>query len=253
MITAKGDEELQHELADSLPNVHRLVDNLRESHARGQCARDLLLFRIQRSAQIQSVPTVLHHDAEYQRGLAIVTDQEGRRVFVTTFDLGDIRKSERTTAGGDRRIADLLQIIVGAIEAYEHLRPVRIDRAGGSHGVLTLERVKNVSRTDTEIRQPGIGEVDEDALRALALDVDLLDARYVKKALPECLGFTGELSRRHAVSLERVDGEDDIRVLVVDKRSLHPGGKFGRLIAEFLARLIELLGNRGRLESCRSA
>ena len=46
------------------------------------------------------------------------------------------------------------------------------------------------------------------------------------------------------MSLERVYGEDDIRVLVVDKRTLHTGGKFGRLIAEFLARLIELLGNR---------
>ena len=105
-----------------------------------------------------------------------MTDQECRRVFVTRFDLGDVRKPERSAAGGHRGVADLLQIIVGAIEAHEHLRPVRIDRAGGSHGVLTLERVKNVSWAETEVRQPGIGELDEDALRALALDVDFLDA-----------------------------------------------------------------------------
>ena len=48
------------------------------------------------------------------------------------------------------------------------------------------------------------------------------------------------------MSLERVYGEDDIRVLVVDERTLHPGRQFGRLITELLARLIELLGNRGR-------
>src|SRR5947207_3422019 len=75
-----------------------------------------------------------------------------------------------------RRVPHLLQTIGGAIETHAHLRPVRIDRAGGSHGVLTLERVKNVSWAETEVRQPGIGELDEDALRALALDVDFLDA-----------------------------------------------------------------------------
>src|SRR5947207_8949593 len=48
------------------------------------------------------------------------------------------------------------------------------------------------------------------------------------------------------MSLERVYGEDDIRVLVVDERTLHPGRQFGRLITELLPRLIELLGNRGR-------
>ena len=113
-----------------------------------------------------------------------MTHQECRRVFVTAFDIGNVRKSECTTAGGDRRIADLLQIIVGAIETHEHLRPVGVDRAGGGHGVLMLERIKNVFWADTEVRQPGIGEFDEDALRALALDVDFLDARYVKQALP---------------------------------------------------------------------
>ena len=150
----------------------------------GNAPRNLLLFELERTAEIQPVPAVLHHDAKYQRGFAIVTDQECRRVFVTAFDLGDVRKSERTTAGGDRSVADLLQIIVGAIETHEHLWPVRVDRAGGGHGVLTLERIKDVSRADAEVREPGIGELDEDALRTLALDVDLLDARYVKKALP---------------------------------------------------------------------
>ena len=138
---------------------------------------------VERTAEIQPVPTVLHHDAKYQRGFAIVTDQECRRVFVTAFDLGNVRKSERTTAGGNRSVADLLQIIVGAVETHKHLRPVRVDRAGGGHGVLTRERIKDVSRADAEVRQPGIGELDEDALGALALDVDLLDARYMKKAL----------------------------------------------------------------------
>src|SRR5207244_703832 len=108
----QGDKELQHELADGFRNVHRLVDNFSEPHTCGQCACDLLLLRVQRSAKVQSVPTVLHHDAEYQRGLSVVTDQECRRVFITAFDLGDVRKSERTTTGDNRRITDLLQIIV---------------------------------------------------------------------------------------------------------------------------------------------
>src|SRR5438874_1187544 len=82
---------------ESILDVHRLVHNLREPHTRGQCACDLFLLRIQCSAQIQSVPTVLHHDAEYEGRFAIVPDQEGRRVFITTLDLGDVPKSERTT------------------------------------------------------------------------------------------------------------------------------------------------------------
>ena len=113
-----------------------------------------------------------------------MTNQECRGIFVAAIDLGDVGKSERTTACSDRRITDLLQIVVGAVEADEHLRTVCIDGAGGSHGVLTLERIENVLRSDTEIGEPGKGEVDEDALRALALDVDFLDARYVKQALP---------------------------------------------------------------------
>src|SRR5205085_8053963 len=94
-------------------------------------------------------------------------------------------------------------------------------------------------------REPGIGEVHEDALGTLALNVDLFYARYVKEALPQSLRFAGEFSRRHAMSLEGVHREDDIRVLVVDKRALYTGGKSGSLITEFLARLIELLSNRG--------
>src|SRR6185312_16902053 len=156
--------------------------------------------------KIQPIPTVLHHDAQYQRRLAIVTDQECGWVFVTSFDLGDIGKSERTTAGDDRRITDLLQIIVGAIEAHEHLRPVRIDRAGRSHRVLALERAEDIRGSDAEVRKPGVREVDEDALRPLTLDVDLLDARHVKQALSQRLGFAGERSGWHPVRLERVYG-----------------------------------------------
>ena len=92
MMTAEGDKELEHELANGLADVHSLVDNLREPHARGQRTRNLLLFRIQRPAKIQSIPTVLHHDAEYQGGLAVMTDQECRRVFVAPFDLCDVRQ-----------------------------------------------------------------------------------------------------------------------------------------------------------------
>ena len=46
----ESDEELEHEFAHGLLNVHRLVDDLREPHTGRQGARDLLLFSVKRSA-----------------------------------------------------------------------------------------------------------------------------------------------------------------------------------------------------------
>ncbi len=243
---AQGDEELEHELVDGLADVHCLVDHLGEPDARGQVPRDLFFLGIQGAAERQSVPAVLHHHAEHQGGLAVVADQERRRVLVTTLDLGDIPQPQRAAARRHRGVADLPQAVVSAVEAHEHLRAAGVDRAGRSHGVLALQRAEHILRADAEVGQPRVGEVDEDALRALAQDVHLLDAGHMQQALPQRFGLARQLARRQALGFQGVHSKDDIRILVVDERPLHPRGQFGRFVAELLARLVELLGDVGR-------
>ena len=85
--------------------------------------------------------------AEQQGRFAVVADQEGRRIFVAPLHFGDVGELQRT-ARGDRRIADLLQIVDGAVQPDEDLRALGFDRAGGRHGVRLLSAAK-MSRGDT--------------------------------------------------------------------------------------------------------
>src|SRR5206468_12440573 len=67
--------------------------------------------------------------------ISVVADQEARRIFVAPLHFGDVGELQRTALRGDRRIADLLQIVDGAVQPDEDLRTLGFDRAGGRHGV----------------------------------------------------------------------------------------------------------------------
>lgn len=86
-----------------------------------------------------------------------------------------------------------------------------------------------------------MGELDEDALGLFADDVDLLHARYMQQALTQGLGVAHQVALRLAPGFEREQGEGDVRILIVDQRADHPGRQRLGLVADLLARLVELL------------
>ncbi len=199
--------------------------HLGQADAERQCAGDLRGFRLQRLAEVEAVPAVLHHRRQHQCRLALVADDEGRRVLIAAPDIGDVGELQGAAAGDDGRVRDLLQVVIGAVEADEDLRPVGVDRAGGRHGVLPLQGGEDVLRGDAERDQLGVGELDEDALRPLAEDIDLLDAGHMQKLLADRLGLPDQRTHRHAVRLQRVEREADIGIFVVDERAHGPGGE----------------------------
>ncbi len=95
---AERHEELEHEFIDGFTDIDRLIRDLGEGEAGGQFRRNRLLLGLQRLAEVQAVPAILHDDAEHQRRLAVVADQEGGRVLVAALDIGDIGQLQRPSA-----------------------------------------------------------------------------------------------------------------------------------------------------------
>ena len=194
----QGDEKLEHELVDGRVNVDGLIGDLCQAHAQRQHAVDCADLAVQRLAEIEPVPAVAHDDAEQQRGFAVVADQECRRIFVTALDVGDVRQLQRAALHDDRRVADLLQVVEGAVEANEHFRAFGLHRAGRRQRVLAIERGEHVLRADAERCQPVMRELDVDALGLLADDVDLLHPRHVEQPLAQRLCIAHEQPLRFA-------------------------------------------------------
>src|SRR5204863_5740957 len=96
--------------------------------------------------------------------------------------------------------------------------------------VLPLQRSENIPCRHAESRKLGEGKLDEDLFGAFAEDVDLLDAGYVQEVLADHLSLPDQFTHRHALRLQRVKGEADVGVLVVDKRAEDAG----RQVASFI-------------------
>lgn len=87
---AERDEELDHEFADGVADVDRLVRNLREDDAGRQLCGYLLSLALEGPTEIKPVPAILHDDAEHEGWLAVVADQECGAIFVTALHIGDV-------------------------------------------------------------------------------------------------------------------------------------------------------------------
>ena len=78
---------------------------------------------LQRLAEVEPVPALLHDDAEHDGGLALVADQEGRRILVAAANLGDVGELQRAPAATIGVSAIFWTIVIGAVETDEDLRP----------------------------------------------------------------------------------------------------------------------------------
>src|SRR5207245_2608095 len=79
----KSNKELQHELIHCFTDVHRLIGHFAEADTCGQVGGDLLLFGNKGFAEVETVPALLHHDAEKQGRLAVMADKKSCGIFVS--------------------------------------------------------------------------------------------------------------------------------------------------------------------------
>ncbi len=142
-------------------------------------------FCVQRLAQVQTVPAVAHHDAQQQGRLPLIADQKGRGVFIAALHCRHILKLQRFTPRHNRRVADVLKRVEGAVKTQKHLRSAGFNRTGRRQDVLVVERRKNVLRSDTQRCQPLMGERHENSFGLLADDIDLLHARHMQQTLAQ--------------------------------------------------------------------
>ena len=243
---AEGGEELDHELVDGRPNIDGLVRDFGQAHAERHFRVDRRRFRLQRLAEVEAVPALAHDHAEQQGRLAVVADQEGRRILVAALHFGDVGELQGAALRGDGGIADRLQIVDRAVQPDEDLRALGFDRAAGRHDVAAVERGEDVPRRHAQGGEAVIGELDEDPFRLLADDVHLLDARHVQQSLAQDLRIANQVSMRLALRLQCIERKGHVGIFVVHDRTDHATRQVVGLVAEFLPRLIELLGDLGR-------
>ncbi len=93
-----------------------------------------------------------------------------------------------------------------------------VDRAAGDDGVLPGDAVEDLLRRDAERGELGVAELDEDLLRPLADDVDLVDVGNAQQPLADVLGTRLELGEAQAVGGEHVERGIDVAVFVVEIR-----------------------------------
>ena len=73
-----------------------------------------------------------------------------------------------------------------------------VDRAAGDDGVLPGDAVEDLLRRDAERGELGVAELDEDLLRPLADDVDLVDVGDPQQPLADVLGARLEIGEAQA-------------------------------------------------------
>ena len=150
-----------------------------------------------------------------------MTNKEGCGILVSALYIGNIRELESAPGGDNRRVPNLLEIVERAIEANVNLLSFRIDRSGWSDRILANQRVENISCGYSQRGESWVRELDKNAFRPFSYDVNLLYTGDLKNPLPKCFCFARKLARRKAWSLDRVECERYIRVLIIDERAIH--------------------------------
>src|SRR4029453_10037937 len=240
-----GVEELDHELVDRLPDIDRLIRDFGQAHPQRHFRIDRCRFSPQRLTQIEAIPPLTHDHAKQQGRLAVVTDQEGGRVFVAALPFGDVGQLQGAPLRGDGRIADAVQIIKSTVQPEKDLRPLGFDRSARRYYVPAVERGEVIPGGYAQGGEAVVGELDENPFRLLADDIHLLDTGHVKQSLSQGLRFPDELPLRLTLRLQRVQRKGHVGIFVVHHWTDNATRQVKGLVAEFLARLIELIGDLG--------
>src|SRR5262249_55656495 len=237
------------ELGDRALNDLRLVGDLRNVDADRQLGGDCRHRRLEVVAERDDVGAVLHRDAEPERRLAAFAQNEAGRVLVAALDGRDVAEPEDAAVGLHRHCRDRLD--AGESAGHPQVDAVGrgVDRAAGYDCVLLADAVEYLLRRDAEGGELGVAELDEDLLRLLADDVDLVDVGHAQQPLADVLGASLEFGETHAVGGEHVERGIDVAVFVVEVRTGDAGGQIAADVADLLAYLgpeiLDLAGRRG--------
>ena len=238
---AERHRELQHEFIDRRGDVDGLVGHLVECHPERQRLRDGRRPVLERLAERETIPALLHHRREHDGGLTLTSDEVGGWILIAAADLGNVGEFQRSPRSDDRRVGDRLNAVISAVDPDEDPRPPGVDRTCRRDGVLPLQGSDNVLCRHAEGCQFGIGELDEDLFGSFTEDVDLPDAGHMQQVLADRLGLAHQLTHRHALGLESVEGEAHVRIFVVDEGAENTGRQVAGFVPELLAGLVELL------------
>ena len=235
------------EFGDRVLDDVRLVGDLRHLDADRKLGDDRLHRALEVLAERDDVGAVLHGDAEAERGLAAFADDEARRVLVAALDGRDVAEPEHAAVGLHRHGGDRVDAGECAGDAQIDAVGRGVDRAAGHDRVLLGDAVEDLLRRDAERGELGVAELDEDFLRLLADDVDLVDVGHAQQALADVLGARLELGEAQPVGGQHVDRRIDVAVFVVEVRADDAGRQIASDVADLLADLIpELLHLGGR-------
>ena len=171
----------------------RLVGDLRDLEPDRKLRDDGLHRALEVLSERDDVGAVLHGNAEPERGLAALADQEARRVLIAALDGCDVAEPKDAAVRLDRHRRDRGDTRECAGHAQIDAVGRGFDRATGNDGVLLGDAVENLLGGDTERGQLGVAEFDEDFFRSLADDVDLVDVSNPQQALADILGARLEL------------------------------------------------------------
>ena len=95
----QGDEEFDHKLIDRGADIHGLVGDFGQGHAKRQAIVDFRRLRIQRFTQRQAVPALTHDNAQQQGGFMLIAYQHRRGIFIASFNRCHVRQRERFALG----------------------------------------------------------------------------------------------------------------------------------------------------------
>ena len=132
-------------------------------------------------------------------GLPSCADEEARRVLVAALDGCDVAEPKDAAVRLDRHGGDRGDARECAGHPQIDAVGRGVDRAAGDDGVLLGDAVEDLLGGDPERGELGVAELDEDFLRPLADDVDLVDVGNPQQALADVLGARLELGEGQPV------------------------------------------------------
>ena len=133
-------------------------------------------------------------------GLPFWRATKRRRIDEAVRDGGDVAEPEHPAVRFDRRFRDRLDAVERAGDAQRHALRGRLDRAGRDDAFCLRERIEQRLRRNSERRQLGMRELDEDLLVLGAVEIDLGDARHLEEAAGAGLRRPFSAARKSAPS-----------------------------------------------------
>ena len=240
-------DEFRHQLVDDM----RLIGDLGDLDADRQLSGDGLHRLLQVLAESDDVRAVRHRDAEPEGWLAAFAHDEGRRVLVAALDRGDIAEPEHPPVRLHRHGGDGLG--AGECASDPHIDAVgrRIDRSAGDDGVLLGNAVEDLLGGYAEGGELCVAELDENLLRALADDINLVDVGNAQQGLADVLGTRLELGEAQTIRRQHIDHGIDVTVFVIKIRADDAGRQIAPDVTHLLAHLVPKLLDLGGWSSVR--